>query len=71
VRQLRRDRIGCRAALPADFYDWPPVVTAPAGYGFGTFFRGVRDPAGWSQQTLGGIIGPDQARVSAIGRGTE
>jgi hypothetical protein len=40
-----------------------------AGYNFGPFLLIARRLAHWSQQTLGGVIGLEQSRISAIERG--
>ncbi|MGH3772589.1 MAG: helix-turn-helix domain-containing protein, partial [Pseudonocardiaceae bacterium] len=44
------------------------MVAALATYDFATVFRRVRAATGWSQQTLGNLIGLGQGRVSAIER---
>lgn len=58
-----------RRELPAGFYLQDPILAALADYDFGTVFRTVRAHTGWSQQTLGNLVGLDQTRVSAIERG--
>ncbi|MGH4008637.1 MAG: helix-turn-helix domain-containing protein [Pseudonocardiaceae bacterium] len=58
-----------RRELPAGFYFQDPIVTALAAYDFGLVFRRVRMVTGWSQQTLGELVGLDQTRVSEIERG--
>jgi len=57
-----------RGHLPADFYDQPPIIAMLGAYDFGSFFLTVRRLTGWSQTTLGGVIGLDQATISAIER---
>ncbi len=44
-------------------------MAALAEYDFRVVFRRVRAATGWSQQTLAGLVGLDQPRVSAIERG--
>ncbi|MGH4007430.1 MAG: helix-turn-helix domain-containing protein [Pseudonocardiaceae bacterium] len=58
-----------RHELPAGFYFQDPIVAALAAYDFGFLFRRVRAVAGWSQQTLGDLVGLDQTRISEIERG--
>ncbi|MGH3912380.1 MAG: helix-turn-helix domain-containing protein [Pseudonocardiaceae bacterium] len=58
-----------RRALPPGFYLREPIVAALADYDFGTLFRAIRAHTGWSQQTLGNLVGLDQSRISAIERG--
>jgi transcriptional regulator with XRE-family HTH domain len=60
-----------RSALPPDFYDREPVVAALRNYDFGSFFLLVRELTAWSQLALGGVVGLDQSRVSAIERGVD
>ncbi|MGH3719507.1 MAG: helix-turn-helix domain-containing protein [Pseudonocardiaceae bacterium] len=43
-------------------------MAALTTYDFATVFRRIRAATGWSQQTLGNLIGLDQGRVSAIER---
>lgn len=57
-----------RRELPAGFYCQDVIVAALAHYDFGTVFRRVRAATGWSQQTLGELVGLDQHRISAIER---
>ena len=45
------------------------MVAALAGYDFAVVFRRVRAITGWSQQTLGELVGLDQTRISEIERG--
>jgi transcriptional regulator with XRE-family HTH domain len=45
------------------------MVAALADYDFRVVFRLLRGQTGWSQQTLGMVVGLDQARISAIERG--
>lgn len=68
---LRCEQVGPdpREQLPADFYDRAPVAAMLRAYDFGVFFRTVRELTGWSQQTLGGLIGLEQSQVSAVERG--
>lgn len=54
--------------LPAGFYRQDPIVAALAGYDFGAVFRAVRRHTGWTQQTLAGLVGLEQTRISAIER---
>jgi transcriptional regulator with XRE-family HTH domain len=54
--------------LPEGFYFQDRIVAALADYDFGTLFRAVRMATGWSQQTLGELVGLDQHRISAIER---
>lgn len=58
-----------RRHLPADFFDRASIVAALARYDFGAFFRSVRQQTGWSQTTLGGVIGLAQAAISGLERG--
>ncbi|MGH3778052.1 MAG: helix-turn-helix domain-containing protein [Pseudonocardiaceae bacterium] len=58
-----------RRELPAGFYFQDPIVAALAAYDFGLVFRRVRAITGWSQQTLGDLVGLDQTRISEIERG--
>jgi len=58
-----------RRMLPADFYDRAPIVAMLAAYDFGPFFLAVRELTGWTQQTLGGVVGLEQSHISAIERG--
>lgn len=61
----------CRRAgpdLPAGFYSQDALIAALGDYDFGTVFRRVRKATGWSQQTLGDLIGLDQHRISTIER---
>jgi hypothetical protein len=58
-----------RRELPAGFYFQDPIVAALADYDFGFVFRRVRSITGWSQQTLGELVGLDQTRISEIERG--
>ncbi len=58
-----------RRELPSGFYFQDPMVAALAAYDFGAVFRRVRAVTGWSQQTLGELVGTDQARISEIERG--
>jgi transcriptional regulator with XRE-family HTH domain len=60
-----------RSALPTDFYDREPIPALLTRYDFGPFFVTVRELTGWSQQTLGGVTGLDQTRISAIERGMD
>lgn len=57
-----------RQDLPEGFYFQDRVLAALADYDFGAVFRAVRRATGWSQQTLGELVGLDQHRVSAIER---
>ncbi len=68
----RCERAGTDAAtvLPADFYDRVPIQQALAVFDFGAVFLAVRAETGWSQDTLGEIIGLDREQISAIERGT-
>lgn len=45
------------------------MVAALVAYDFAVVFRRVRAVTGWSQQTLGELVGLDQTRVSEIERG--
>ncbi len=45
------------------------MVAALAAYDFAVVFRRVRAVTGWSQQTLGELVGLDQTRISEIERG--
>ncbi|MGH3701220.1 MAG: helix-turn-helix domain-containing protein, partial [Pseudonocardiaceae bacterium] len=65
----RRAGPDLRRELSAGFYFEDPVATAVSRYDFGTVFRRVRMHTGWSQQTLGDVVGLDQTRISAIERG--
>ncbi|MGH3866634.1 MAG: helix-turn-helix domain-containing protein [Pseudonocardiaceae bacterium] len=58
-----------RRDLPSGFYFQDSIVAALADYDFATVFRRVRAVTGWSQQTLGNLVGLDQGRVSGIERG--
>jgi transcriptional regulator with XRE-family HTH domain len=58
-----------RDALPEGFYFQDLMVAALAAYDFGVVFRRVRAVTGWSQRTLGELVGLDQTRVSEIERG--
>ncbi|MGH3941021.1 MAG: helix-turn-helix domain-containing protein [Pseudonocardiaceae bacterium] len=58
-----------RRVLPPGFYLQDRIVAALADYDFGTLFRAIRAHTGWSQQTLGNLLGLDQSRISAIERG--
>jgi hypothetical protein len=58
-----------RSKLPADFFDRDPIMAMLGGYEFGPFLLITRRLAHWSQQTLGGVIGLEQSRISAIERG--
>ncbi|MGH3793643.1 MAG: helix-turn-helix transcriptional regulator [Pseudonocardiaceae bacterium] len=81
--QLRRDRPPgalcgpCERAgpdprhdLPPDFYTRPLILAALTDYDFGALFLAIRAETGWTQQTLGEIIGLDREQISAIERGT-
>ncbi|MGH3767589.1 MAG: helix-turn-helix domain-containing protein [Pseudonocardiaceae bacterium] len=57
-----------RRELPPGFFFQDPIAAALANYDFGTVFRTVRERTGWSQQTLGNLVGLDQTRISAIER---
>jgi DNA-binding XRE family transcriptional regulator len=57
-----------RQDLPEGFYFQDRIVAALADYDFGAVFRAVRIATGWSQQTLGELVGLDQHRISAIER---
>lgn len=65
----RRSGPDPRRDLPAGFYFQQEMVAALAGYDFATVFHRVRAQTGWSQQTLGNLVGLDQGRISAIERG--
>ncbi len=65
----RRAGLDPRRDLPAGFYSQDVIVTALAGYDLGTVFRRVRMATGWSQQSLGELLGLDQPRISLIERG--
>ncbi len=58
-----------RRDLPPGFYFQDSIVAALADYDFATVFRRVRAVTGWSQQTLGNLVGLDQGRISGIERG--
>jgi transcriptional regulator with XRE-family HTH domain len=58
-----------RHELPPGFYFQDSMVAALAAYDFGFVFRRVRAHTGWSQQTLGQLVGLDQTRISEIERG--
>ncbi|HKR48023.1 MAG TPA: helix-turn-helix transcriptional regulator [Pseudonocardiaceae bacterium] len=58
-----------RRELPAGFYFQDLMVAALAAYDFAVVFRRVRAVTGWSQQTLGELVGLDQTRISEIERG--
>jgi transcriptional regulator with XRE-family HTH domain len=58
-----------RHELPPGFYFQDSMVAALAAYDFAVVFRRVRAHTGWSQQTLGRLVGLDQTRVSEIERG--
>ena len=58
-----------RRELPSGFYFQDSIAAALADYDFATVFRRVRALTGWSQQTLGNLVGLDQGRISAIERG--
>lgn len=64
----RRVGLDPRRDLPEGFYFQDRIVAALADYDFGTLFRAVRMATGWSQQTLGELVGLDQHRISAIER---
>ncbi|MGB6162162.1 MAG: helix-turn-helix domain-containing protein [Pseudonocardiaceae bacterium] len=57
-----------RRDLPPGFYFQDLIAAALADYDFATVFRQVRAVTGWSQQTLGNLVGLDQGRISAIER---
>jgi hypothetical protein len=57
-----------RRELPPGFYFQDHIAAALLRYDFGTVFREVRAHTGWSQQTLGSLVGLDQSRISAIER---
>ncbi|MGH3906126.1 MAG: helix-turn-helix domain-containing protein [Pseudonocardiaceae bacterium] len=52
--------------LPLEFYLPEPVQAALLEYDFGRFLRRVRAYRQWSQETLGGVLGLTQGRISAI-----
>ncbi|MBW0011496.1 MAG: hypothetical protein JO063_15525, partial [Pseudonocardiales bacterium] len=58
-----------RRALPPEFYDGEQVRVELGGYDFGAFFLRVRALTGWSQTTLGEIVGLAQPRIFAIENG--
>jgi transcriptional regulator with XRE-family HTH domain len=58
-----------RHELPEGFYFPDPIVAALAAYDFAVVFRRVRAVTGWSQRTLGELVGLDQNRISEIERG--
>ncbi|MGH3871103.1 MAG: helix-turn-helix domain-containing protein [Pseudonocardiaceae bacterium] len=65
----RRAGPDARRELPAGFYFQDRMVAALAEYDFQTVFRRIRAHTGWSQQTLAGLVGLDQSRISAVERG--
>jgi DNA-binding XRE family transcriptional regulator len=65
----RRARTHRHPDLPWAGYVPQSWKAALAEYDFGTLFRQLRAETGWTQQTLGGVVGLTQAQISAIERG--